>query len=101
MFSLSTLPMNGSRSRIFSPPGTMVSSGMLITPASASRDRRVTARLPMAMNTIIITTAPTQGPRDSGANRPAASSKAPRLRCSRLRTKPCTNRNRPIATVIT
>ena len=78
--------MNGSMSSTFSPPGTTVSSGMASTPATASRLRRLTAPLPVAMNTATMIAAPIHGPRDSGATSPAASNSAPMARCKGLRT---------------
>ncbi|MNC75249.1 hypothetical protein D3C75_1267510 [compost metagenome] len=78
--------MNGSMSSTFSPPGSTVSSGIDSTPAKASNDRRLTAPRPMAMKVTTMITAPIHGPRDSGATKPPASSRAPRARCSGLRT---------------
>ncbi|MND21216.1 hypothetical protein D3C80_115600 [compost metagenome] len=78
--------MNGSMSSTLSPPGTMVSKGRASTPAAVSSARRLTAPLPRAMNTTTMTTAPIHGPRDSGANSPAASSRAASARCKGRRT---------------
>ncbi|MNG00186.1 hypothetical protein D3C84_831130 [compost metagenome] len=92
MFSVSTEPMKGSRSRTFCPPGRMASNGRASTAAIPSSIRRLTAYRPVPMNMMIMTAAPIHGPRDSGANRPPASRRAPSRRCILLRTPSCRNR---------